>query len=39
MNLKNIQTEIDASFLYGILADHEEDKNVAAVFPDLPDCQ
>lgn len=31
-NLKNIQTEIDASFLYKLLAEHEEDKNVANVF-------
>jgi len=32
MNLKNIQTEIDASFLYKVLAENEEDPNVADVF-------
>ena len=32
INLKNIQTEIDASYLYGILASHEEDPNIASVF-------
>lgn len=31
-NLKNIQTEVDASFLYQILADQEQDPNVAQVF-------
>lgn len=32
INLKNIQTEIDASFLYKLLAENESDENVAAVF-------
>jgi len=32
MNLKNVQTEIDASFLYGKLAQHEDDPTVANVF-------
>jgi rubrerythrin len=32
INLKSIQTEIDASFLYALLAEHEEDENVAKVF-------
>ncbi|NUN99567.1 MAG: VIT1/CCC1 transporter family protein [Saprospiraceae bacterium] len=32
VSLKNIQTEIDAGFLYQILADHEEDANIATVF-------
>jgi VIT1/CCC1 family predicted Fe2+/Mn2+ transporter len=32
MNNKNIQTEIDASYLYQVLADHEEDPNVAEIF-------
>ena len=32
MNLKNIQTEVDASFLYGLLAEKEEDQNVKEVF-------
>jgi len=32
MTLKNIQTEIDASFLYKVLAENEEDPNVKDVF-------
>ena len=32
MKLKNIQTEIDASFLYKVLAENEEDPNVKDVF-------
>ena len=32
MKNQNIQTEIDASYLYGILAIHEEDPNVAEIF-------
>lgn len=31
-SLKNIQTEIDAGFLYHLLATHEEDQQVADVF-------
>jgi predicted membrane protein (TIGR00267 family) len=31
-NLKNIQTEIDASYLYDILAKHEADETVAGIF-------
>jgi vacuolar iron transporter family protein len=32
MDIKNIQTEVDASFLYGTLADNEQDPQVAAIF-------
>lgn len=32
INLKSIQTEVDAGFLYGFLAEKEDDKNVADVF-------
>jgi VIT1/CCC1 family predicted Fe2+/Mn2+ transporter len=32
INLKNIQTEVDASFLYNLLAEHEGDEHVAHVF-------
>ncbi len=39
MNLKNIQTEIDASFLYQLLAEHEEDKNVAAIFRQMSEIE
>jgi VIT1/CCC1 family predicted Fe2+/Mn2+ transporter len=31
----SIQTEIDAAFLYGILADHEEDPAVARIFREM----
>lgn len=39
INLKNIQTEIDASFLYKILAENEEDKNVANVFYQMSEIE
>lgn len=39
MNLKNIQTEIDASFLYGLLAEKEEDPNVASVFGQMSEIE
>jgi len=32
ISFKNIQTEVDASFLYKILADNEKDPNLASVF-------
>ena len=32
IDLKSIQTEIDASYLYKVLSDNEEDPNVANVF-------
>jgi len=32
IDLKSIQTEVDAAYLYGILAEHEEDPSVADVF-------
>jgi VIT1/CCC1 family predicted Fe2+/Mn2+ transporter len=32
IDLKNIQTEIDASYLYQLLADNEEDEQVATIF-------
>ena len=35
----NIQTEIDASFLYKLLAEHEEDKNVAHVFQQMSEIE
>lgn len=39
ISLKNIQTEIDASFLYSILADNEEDPNVAKVFRQMSEIE
>lgn len=39
INLKNIQTEIDASFLYNVLAIHEEDPNIASVFRQMSDIE
>jgi VIT1/CCC1 family predicted Fe2+/Mn2+ transporter len=35
INLKNIQTEVDAGFLYKILAENEKDPNVAKVFIEM----
>ncbi len=39
MNLKNVQTEIDASFLYGKLASHEEDPTIANVFRQMSEIE
>lgn len=39
INIKNIQTEVDAGFLYGVLAEHEEDENVALVFRQMSDIE
>lgn len=40
MNLKkNIQTEVDASFLYGVLADHEENADVAEIFRQMSEIE
>jgi rubrerythrin len=39
INIKNIQTEIDASFLYKILAENEKDENVAKVFYQMSDIE
>jgi len=39
ISLKNIQTEIDASFLYKVLADHEEDQNIASVFRQMSEIE
>lgn len=32
MNLKSVQTEVDASYLYQILAENEEDETVKSIF-------
>ena len=37
--LQNIQIEVDASFLYSILADNEEDANVAHVFKEMSEIE
>ena len=39
ISLKNIQTEIDASYLYNILGDNEEDPNVASVFHQMSEIE
>ena len=39
INLKSIQTEVDASFLYKTLADNEEDNNVAEVFRQMGEIE
>ena len=39
MSLKNIQTEIDAAYLYGQLASKEEDKMVANIFRQMSEIE
>ncbi len=39
VSLKSIQTEVDAGFLYGVLAKHEADQTVAAVFRQLSEIE
>ncbi len=39
IDFKNIQTEIDASFLYKILSDNEGDENVANVFRQMSEIE
>jgi len=39
ISLKSIQTEIDASYLYKILAENEEDKAVAEVFKQMSEIE
>ena len=39
MNLKNIQTEIDAAFLYNKLATHEDDPVIANVFRQMSEIE
>lgn len=39
INLKNIQTEVDASFLYKVLAENESDANVAEVFRQMSEIE
>ena len=38
-NLKSIQTEIDAAYLYGRLAEIEEDKEVAGIFKQMSEIE
>lgn len=39
VSLKSIQTEVDASFLYQLLATHEEDEQVANVFKQMSEIE
>lgn len=39
VNLKSIQTEVDAAYLYGCLATHEEDKVIAGVFLQMSEIE
>ncbi len=39
INFKNIQTEIDASYLYMILADHEKDPTASHVFRQMSEIE
>lgn len=37
--LKHIQTEVDASFLYQILADHEENPEISEIFAEMSEIE
>jgi VIT1/CCC1 family predicted Fe2+/Mn2+ transporter len=39
INLQSIQTEVDASYLYGVLAEHEKEPAVAEVFREMCDIE
>lgn len=39
MNFKSIQTEIDASYLYQILAENEEDETVKEIFMEMSNIE
>jgi VIT1/CCC1 family predicted Fe2+/Mn2+ transporter len=39
MTNKNIQTEVDASFLYNVLAENEEDKAIASIFHQMSEIE
>jgi vacuolar iron transporter family protein len=39
INLKNIQTEVDASYLYSVLATHEKEENVAKIFQEMSEIE
>lgn len=39
MNLQSIQTEVDASYLYGILAQQEEDPSIATIFRQMSEIE
>lgn len=39
INLQNIQVEVDASFLYKILAENETDSNIARIFEEMSDIE
>ncbi len=39
MNIKSIQTEVDAGYLYSVLADNEQDPNVAHIFRQMSEIE
>jgi hypothetical protein len=39
ISLKSIQTEVDASYLYKVLSENEEDENVANVFLQMSEIE
>jgi VIT1/CCC1 family predicted Fe2+/Mn2+ transporter len=39
INLKNIQTEVDASFLYAVLAEREKDEVIASIYKEMSDIE
>jgi len=36
---KHIQTEVDASFLYGVLAKHESTPEISEIFSEMSDIE
>jgi hypothetical protein len=36
---KHIQTEVDASFLYGVLANHESVPEISEIFSEMSDIE
>src|SRR5512145_594101 len=39
MKNQNIQTEVDASYLYGLLAENEEDATIAGIFRQMSEIE
>jgi VIT1/CCC1 family predicted Fe2+/Mn2+ transporter len=39
MNIKNIQTEVDASYLYKVLSENEKDPSVASIFRQMSEIE
>lgn len=39
MNIKNVQTEVDAGYLYGVLAENEKNTEIAAIFRQMSEIE